>query len=74
VIADRPPSSSLCGDFKTPRRELPDGDIGSFAHDSAGRLRAERGERCDGGARSSTDCANPLNGNAPDSATTRRSS
>jgi exonuclease III len=35
----------LCGDLNTPRRELADGDILTFAHDSAGRLRPERGER-----------------------------
>ncbi len=37
----------LCGDLNTPRRELADGDVLTFAHDSAGRLRAERGERWD---------------------------
>jgi exonuclease III len=37
----------LCGDLNTPRRELPDGDVVTFAHDSAGRLRPERGERWD---------------------------
>jgi exonuclease III len=35
----------LCGDLNAPRRELPDGDVLTFAHDSAGRLRPERGER-----------------------------
>jgi exonuclease III len=35
----------LCGDLNTPRRELPDGEILTFAHDSKGRLRQERGER-----------------------------
>jgi exodeoxyribonuclease-3 len=35
----------LCGDLNTPRRELPDGDVLTFAHDSAGRLRPERGAR-----------------------------
>ena len=35
----------LCGDLNTPRRELPDGEVLTFAHDSAGRLRPERGER-----------------------------
>jgi exonuclease III len=35
----------LCGDLNTPRRELPDGSVLTFAHDSAGRLRPERGER-----------------------------
>lgn len=37
----------LCGDLNTPRREHPDGDVLTFAHDSAGRLRPERGERWD---------------------------
>jgi exonuclease III len=35
----------LCGDLNTPRRELSDGEILTFAHDSAGQLRPERGER-----------------------------
>jgi exodeoxyribonuclease-3 len=35
----------LCGDLNTPRRELPDGTLLTFAHDSKGRLRPERGER-----------------------------
>jgi hypothetical protein len=35
----------LCGDLTTPRRELADGEVLAFAHDSAGRLREERGER-----------------------------
>jgi exonuclease III len=39
--------SILCGDLNTPRRELPDGDVLTFARDSAGRLRPERGERWD---------------------------
>ena len=33
----------LCGDLNTPRRELPDGTVLSFARDSKGRLRPERG-------------------------------
>jgi exonuclease III len=37
----------LCGDLNTPRRELEDGDVMTFAYDSAGRLRPERGERWD---------------------------
>jgi exonuclease III len=37
----------LCGDFNTPRRESPDGSVISFARDSRGRLRPERGERWD---------------------------
>ena len=45
VAGERP--RVLCGDLNTPRRELPDGDVLTFAHDSAGRLRAERGERWD---------------------------
>ena len=41
----------LCGDLNTPRRELPDGDVMTFAFDSAGRLRPERGERWDAAER-----------------------
>ncbi|MCA1698272.1 MAG: endonuclease/exonuclease/phosphatase family protein [Actinobacteria bacterium] len=37
----------LCGDLNTPRRELADGEVLTFACDSAGRLRPERGERWD---------------------------
>jgi exonuclease III len=37
----------LCGDLNTPRRELPDGTVLSFARDSRGRLRPERGVRWD---------------------------
>jgi exodeoxyribonuclease III len=37
----------LCGDLNTPRRELADGDVRTFAFDSAGRLRPDRGERWD---------------------------
>jgi exonuclease III len=39
----------LCGDLNTPRRESPAGDVMSFARDSQGRLRADRGERWDSG-------------------------
>jgi exodeoxyribonuclease III len=39
----------LCGDLNTPRRELPDGTVLSFARDSRGRLRAERGTEWDDG-------------------------
>jgi exodeoxyribonuclease III len=47
-LAARPPGRRvLCGDLNTPRRELPDGDVMTFAFDSAGRLRPERGERWD---------------------------
>jgi exodeoxyribonuclease-3 len=41
----------LCGDLNTPRRELPDGDVMTFASTSAGRLRPERGERWDNAER-----------------------
>jgi exonuclease III len=37
----------LCGDLNTPRRELPDGEVISFARDSKGRLRPERGSEWD---------------------------
>jgi exodeoxyribonuclease-3 len=37
----------LCGDLNTPRRELPDGTVISFARDSRGRLRPERGSEWD---------------------------
>jgi exonuclease III len=37
----------LCGDLNTPRRELPDGTTMSFARDSRGRLRPERGPEWD---------------------------
>jgi exonuclease III len=47
-LAGRPPGPRiLCGDLNTPRRELSDGDVLTFAHDSAGRLRPTRGERWD---------------------------
>ena len=47
-LADEPRTPRiLCGDLNTPRRELADGDVLTFAHDSAGRLRPERGERWD---------------------------
>jgi exonuclease III len=47
-LAGRPPGARiLCGDLNTPRRELPGGDVLTFAYDSAGRLRPERGERWD---------------------------
>lgn len=37
----------VCGDFNTPRRELPNGEVISFARDSQGRLRPERGPEWD---------------------------
>lgn len=41
----------LCGDLNTPRRELPDGDVLTFARDTHGRLRPDRGERWDSAER-----------------------
>jgi exonuclease III len=35
----------LCGDLNTPRREHGPGDVLTFAHDTHGRVREERGER-----------------------------
>ena len=37
----------LAGDLNTPRRDLPGGGVLTFAHESDGTLRAERGERWD---------------------------
>ena len=37
----------LCGDLNTPRRELRDGTVWTFARTSRGALRPERGERWD---------------------------
>jgi exonuclease III len=37
----------LCGDLNTPRRELPDGKVISFARDSRGGLRPNRGSEWD---------------------------
>jgi exodeoxyribonuclease III len=44
-LGGRAAPAILCGDLNTPRRELPDGELLTFAHDSKGRLREERGER-----------------------------
>ena len=41
----------LCGDLNTPRREHEDGSVLTFAHDTNGRLRPERGERWDAAER-----------------------
>ena len=41
----------VCGDLNTPRRERGPGDLLTFAHDSRGNLRAERGERWDAAER-----------------------
>jgi exodeoxyribonuclease III len=44
ALADAAPAPRvICGDFNTPRRELPNGETMSFARDSRGRLRPERG-------------------------------
>lgn len=37
----------VCGDLNTPRRELPSGEVLSFARDSRGRLRSDRGPEWD---------------------------
>lgn len=37
----------VLGDLNTPRKELPDGSVWTFARDRHGRLREERGERWD---------------------------
>jgi exonuclease III len=48
-LAAAPPGPRvLCGDLNTPRRELPGGEVISFARDSRGRLRPERGSEWDG--------------------------
>ncbi len=47
-LAAAPPAPRvLCGDLNTPRRELPDGTVLSFARDTRGRLRPERGAEWD---------------------------
>lgn len=47
LAAATPAPRILCGDLNIPRRELPDGEVISFARDSRGRLRPERGEAWD---------------------------
>jgi exonuclease III len=42
-----PMARVVCGDLNTPRRELPSGEVFSFARDSRGRLRPERGGQWD---------------------------
>jgi exonuclease III len=37
----------VLGDLNTPRKELPDGSVWTFARDTYGRLRPDRGERWD---------------------------
>jgi exodeoxyribonuclease-3 len=49
-LAALPPGPRVvCGDLNTPRRELPDGTVLSFARDGRGRLRPERGVVWDAG-------------------------
>ncbi len=43
LAAAGPALRVVCGDLNTPRRELPNGEVISFARDSRGRLRPERG-------------------------------
>src|SRR4051794_32610949 len=47
LAAGGPGPRVLCGDLNTPRREHPDGTVLTFARDTRGRLRPERGERWD---------------------------
>jgi exonuclease III len=42
-----PRARVVCGDLNTPRRELETGDVISFARDSRGRLRPDRGAEWD---------------------------
>ena len=47
-LAIGPPAPRvLCGDLNIPRRELPSGEVISFARDSRGRLRPDRGTEWD---------------------------
>jgi endonuclease/exonuclease/phosphatase family metal-dependent hydrolase len=46
-LANRSGPLVLCGDLNTPRREHPDGTVWTFARESRGALRPERGERWD---------------------------
>ena len=47
LVTAAPGPRILCGDLNTPRREQPDGTVMSFARDSRGRLRPERGSEWD---------------------------
>ncbi len=47
LAAAAPGPRVLCGDLNTPRRELPNGEVISFARDSRGRRRPERGSEWD---------------------------
>jgi exodeoxyribonuclease III len=42
-----PGARVVCGDLNTPRRELPTGEVISFARDRRGRLRSDRGAEWD---------------------------
>ena len=47
LASARPGPRVLCGDLNIPRRELPGGEVLSFARDSRGRLRPDRGDEWD---------------------------
>ena len=47
IAAAEPGARVVCGDLNTPRRELPSGEVISFARDRNGRLRRERGPEWD---------------------------
>jgi len=47
VAVAGPGARVVCGDLNTPRRELPTGEVISFARDTRGRLRPERGAEWD---------------------------
>lgn len=47
LAAAAPGARIVCGDFNTPRRESKTGEVMSFARDSRGRLRPERGTEWD---------------------------
>lgn len=47
LLSAEPAARVVCGDLNTPRRELLSGDVLSFARDSRGRLRPERGQEWD---------------------------
>jgi endonuclease/exonuclease/phosphatase family metal-dependent hydrolase len=47
VAVAGPGARVVCGDLNTPRRELPGGEVISFARDRRGRLRSDRGAEWD---------------------------
>ena len=47
LVSAPPAPRVLCGDLNIPRRELPSGEVISFARDSRGRLRPDRGTEWD---------------------------